>query len=66
MNIDLDQENYSQEQFMKETKQRYIMMLFQSLFLLPILLDASKAADHSLKDAEASTVSEETGMLFYK
>ena len=66
LNIDLDQENYSQEQFMKETKQRYIMMLFQSLFLLPILLDASKAADHSLKDAEASTVSVETCMLFYK
>lgn len=52
LGVDLDEENYSQEQFIRETKQHYIIMLFQSLFLLPILLDASKAADHSLKDAE--------------
>lgn len=52
--INLDKEGYSQKQFMRETKQRYILIMMIALFILPILLDASKAVDHTLKDQDIS------------
>ncbi len=52
--INLDKEGYSQEQFMQETKQRYVLIMMIALFILPILLDASKAVDHTLKDQDIS------------
>ena len=39
---------------MTETKQRYVLMMMFPLFILPILLDASKAVDHTLKDQDIS------------
>ena len=52
--IDLSEEGYNREQFMTETKQRYVLMMMFPLFILPILLDASKAVDHTLKDQDIS------------
>jgi len=52
LDIDLKSEGYSQEQFIQETKQRYILMMMIALFILPILLDSSKAIDHTLKNDE--------------
>lgn len=54
LGIDLETEGYDQDRFMRERKERYVLMLFIALFILPILLDASKAADHTLKDKEIS------------
>ncbi len=52
LGIDLESEGYSQKQFIQETKQRYILMMMIALFILPILLDSSKAIDHTLKSDE--------------
>jgi aminoglycoside phosphotransferase (APT) family kinase protein len=52
LDIDLSKEGYSQEQFIRETKQRYILMMMIALFILPILLDSAKAIDHTLKNDE--------------
>ncbi|EFX85019.1 hypothetical protein DAPPUDRAFT_222817 [Daphnia pulex] len=52
LGIDLESEGYSQKQFIQETKQRYILMMMIALFILPILLDSSKAIDHTLKNDE--------------
>lgn len=54
LSIDLDDEGYSREKFIDETKQRYILMMMIAFFILPILLDSSKAEDHTLKDQDIS------------
>lgn len=53
LGIDLSKEGYSQAKFLEEVKQRYILMMMIALFILPILLDDSKAKDHTLKNENA-------------
>lgn len=53
LGIDLSKEGYSQAKFLEEVKQRYILMMMIALFILPILLDNSKAKDHTLKNENA-------------
>ena len=55
LGINLEEEGYDQARFMREVKERNVLMLFIALFILPILLDASKAMDHTLKDKETSS-----------
>ncbi|KAI9562119.1 hypothetical protein GHT06_013084 [Daphnia sinensis] len=50
LGIDLSEEGYNQAKFLEEVKQRYILMMMIALFILPILLDDSKAKDHTLKN----------------
>lgn len=52
LGIDLDSEGYSFDQFKSETKQRCVWAMCTNFFMLPILLDSSKAINHSLLDKE--------------
>ena len=52
LGIDLDSEGYNFNQFKIETKQHAVWAMCTNFFILPILLDPTKAADHSLKEKE--------------
>ena len=66
LGIDLDQEGYSKKRFMQETLERFVLMMMITLFILPILLDQSKAVDHTLKNEDISEdiVSVKQGIFF--
>lgn len=54
LGVSLEEEGYGEEHFMKEIKDRYMSGIFFALFIMPILLDAGKAVDHTLKDQDPS------------
>jgi len=58
LDIDLDCEGYSFDQFTMETKQQYVLVMCFSFFILPIILDPAKATDHSLKDKDQTDLEE--------
>ncbi len=55
LDIDLEKEDYNQDRFLKDCKEHFMIGLFVALFIMPILLDASKAVGHTLKNQESSS-----------
>ena len=47
LGIDLEAEGYTEEQFFRETRQRFVLGMFMAFFLLPIILDSAKASKHA-------------------
>jgi len=59
LDIDLDSEGYSFDQFKIETKQYAIWAMCTIFFMLPIILDPAKATGHALKDKKQPDNSQE-------
>ena len=47
LGVDLDAEGYTRDDFMKETRQRFVLCMLMAFFMLPIVLDSKKATDHA-------------------
>ena len=64
LDIDLEKEGYNHDRFLKDCSEHFMIALFIALFIMPVLLDESKAVDHTLKHQESSSSDVDAGRLF--